>query len=508
MTRQAGARSDRGTRHPHRQIVVAALTALALLLLTACSSTGENPPPLSSPTSSGLPTGSSTTLTTGPASAPPTAAPAGTTPVGAKWDWARFDAYQPYLAGLKGGYTYYEFVWCDIEPTPGQPDWSTIDQVVERTKSLDMTLLLKIRVGMCAATDGQPQFSRGANKTESGMPKNLGAYQAFITAVVKRYAPQGVTEFALENEVNSPSYWGGTPAQLKTLITAGAQAIRAGSPQAKVVDFGLSSTTYGYGIADRLLKAGNEQGAVDAWNSYNERRIGTRGNKIPRVTSAADLQAVLDSDQGRRNLTYLTMATDLARAKVVDVRQIHFYEKWSSVPDLMAYLAASTPPGTPIEAWEVGRFFRGSDTDDATTTGEVMQTMSGLLASGVRVAIWLPLAVNPDGRNPDEPRFGLLDPSGSVRPAGQMITDLATASRGATAVPVSKGGLTGVGYDGAGGSVLFVWGATAPVTVPPGTKAAGPGQAPRPVSGTVDAATAPVQLRTDTSVSAILASQK
>lgn len=499
-------------RRPRRVAFVAALAAVAMLALGACTSGGgDGPvttqPPSSNSTSRGGPTGggSSSTGTTGAPTGPQAG---GVTPVGAKWDWARFESYKPYLATLKGGYTYYEFVWCDIEPTQGQVDWSSVDKVVERTRSLDMTLLLKIRVGMCWATDGEPQFSRGSNKTESALPNDLAAYQAFITAAVKRYAPLGVTEFALENEINSPSYWGGTPEQMKSLVTAGAQAIRAGSSQAKVVDFGLSSTTYGYGIADRLLKAGDTQGAVDAWNSYYERRIGTRGDKIPNVTDAAGLQAVLDSEQGKRNLTYLAMATELAQSKVVDVRQIHFYEKWSSVPALLTYLKATTPAGTPIEAWEVGRFLKGDDSDNAATTGEVVQTMSQLLAGGIKVAIWLPLAVNPEGRNPDEPRYGLVDPSGSVRPAGKVVSDLATASRGATAVPVAQNGLTGVGYDTEGGSVLFVWGGSSPVTVPSGSMAGAAGDDVRDVSGTVDAAPVPVQIRTDESVAGLLGSQK
>lgn len=502
-------------------VVLGTLCALLLVTASACSpATNDGPSPtaqksIASSTAPRPPAGS-----TPPAGAvPPAAAPAaGVTPVGAKWDWARFDQYRPYLSTLKGGYTYYEFVWCDVEPTQGRRDWSSVDRVVKNTRSLDMTLLLKIRVGKCWATEGAPQYERGANKTESGAPKDLATYRAFITEAVKRYAPQGVTEFALENEVNSPSYWGGTPEQLRALIDTGAAAVRAGSATAKVVDYGLSSTTYGYGIAARKLQAGDTQGAVEAWNRYYERRIGTRGDKIPRVTDAASLQAVLDSEQGRRNLTYLDMATELARSKVIDVRQIHFYEKWSSIPDLMTYLRATTPAGTPIEAWEVGRFLKGpkgGGPDDqsagasgSAVTDEVMQSMAGLLAGGVRVAIWLPLAVNPQGRNPDEPRYGLVDPSGTVRSAGKVVTELASASRGAQAVPVARDGITGVGYDSAGGSVLFLWGAKKPLSLPSGATMARPGAAQGSGAGTPADPTTPVQVRSSSSVASFLGEQK
>lgn len=501
-------------RTPGTRPAAALAAGAAVLAVTLAACTTDPPAPPTTGTSTAATGSTGTSGATGTTPAPPTTGGTstpvanGVTPVGAKWDWARYDVYKPYLAGLKGGYTYYEFVWCDVEPSEGQTNWSTIDRVVERTRALDMKLLLKIRVGMCWATDGEPQYARGAGKTESGMPKDLAKYEQFITSAVQRYAPQGVTEFALENEINSPSYWGGTPEQMKTLITAGAKAVRAGSPQVKVVDFGLASTTYGYGIADRLLKGGDTQAAVAAWNAYFERRIGTRGDKIPKVTDAASLQAVLDSEQGRRNLTYLAMATELAESKVVDVRQIHFYEKWSSVPDLLAYLKATTPAGTPIEAWEVGRFLRGDDSDDAATTGEVVQTMSGLLAGGIKIVIWLPLAVNPEGRNSDEPRFGLVDPSGDVRPAGKIVTELATASRGTTAVPIAKNGVTGVGFDTAEGSVLFVWGGQGPVSLPSGSSAAAVGQGALATTTTADPAASPVQIRTGSSVSDFLGSLK
>ncbi len=502
----------------HRRPVLRRLAAVvaAALLATVASSCSSDPQP--PPAATGATTTTTTQPSTGGATSGTAPAPTGTstgtvlpdgvTPVGAKWDWARYSSYEPYLQTLKGGYTYYEFVWCDIEPSPGTYSWSAVDRVAERTKALGMTLLIKIRVGLCWATDGEAQYARGAGKTESGMPKDLSTYADFISTAVKRYAPLGVTEFALENEVNSPSYWAGTPDQMEQLITAGAAAIRSASPQAKVVDFGLSSTTYGYGIANRLLEAGDTQAAIASWNSYYERRIGTRGDKIPRVSDEAGLKAVLGSEQGVRNLAYLALDTRLAEAKVVDVRQIHFYEKWSSVPDLMAYLEATTPAGIPIEAWEVGRFFRDDTSDEQTAAGEATQTMAGLLAAGVTVAIWLPLAVNPQGRNPDEPRYGLLDPSGSVRPSGTVMTEMAKASRGATTVvPISGPTLFGVGFEQSGSSTLFVW-SKGPVSVPSGASAARAGTQPVAGTGSIDASTGPVQITTSESVASFLGSQK
>ena len=73
------------------------------------------------------------------------------------------------------------------------------------------------------------------------------------------------------------------------------------------------------------------------------------------IRDRAGLEQALTSEQGARNLTYLALMNDLAGRKVVDVRQIHFYETYSSVPALFSYLRADHTASTPIEAWEVGR---------------------------------------------------------------------------------------------------------------------------------------------------------
>jgi hypothetical protein len=149
--------------------------------------------------------------------------------------------------------------------------------------------------------------------------------------------------------------------------------------------------------------------------------------------------------------------SDLRRRGVVDVRQIHFYEKYTSVPLLFSYLRATTPPGTPIEAWEVGSFFRGGSTDDASRTNEVLKTLSLVLAQGARVAIWLPLAFDPGGRNPDEPRLGLLEPDGTVRDAGRIFQSLLAASMGAKVTGISQEGLSGVAFGTKAGTTAFAW---------------------------------------------------
>src|SRR5947207_6159351 len=95
------------------------LSLLALALIgTACSSGGGSAAPTSTTTAAPLPTLGKPN------------------PLGAKWDWARVDKYKPYLASLAGGATFYDFSWCDVEPTEGKRDWSTVDEVARNARDL------------------------------------------------------------------------------------------------------------------------------------------------------------------------------------------------------------------------------------------------------------------------------------------------------------------------------------------------------------------------------------
>ncbi len=429
-----------------RALVVLACVAAIAVALAACSQSGAGRGARRQPTAPSVTT---------PA---PGDSPTGLSPFGAKWDISRRTSFDSYLESLRGTATYTEVVWCKVEQSPGRRDWSKVDDVLAAAQQHGIELYLKIRVGACWATGGSGKVVRGsANKTESAMPSDMSAYAAFVRELVQRYSTRGVRTYAVENEVNSQSFWAGSTAQYVALTRAAAQVIRATDPQAQVADAGMSSTTYGYGIADRLLKAGQTQAAIDAWNTYFQRRIGTRGDQVPRVTSTGQLQAVLASEQGARNLAYLDVARQLARQQVTDIRQIHFYEPWQAVPLLQSYLTATTPAATPVQAWEVGSFWKDASATDASRAADMVRTLTLLLAGRVSRAIWLPLATSGDNRRGQEIRYGLLAPDGGMRPSGAAMQLLVSASRDARLSRVSSGGLQGLAFVRKTTSALVVW---------------------------------------------------
>ncbi|RKR91231.1 hypothetical protein BDK92_5624 [Micromonospora pisi] len=495
-------------RGGRRLRVASAVLAAALLVTAGCTADGDDPPP--APPSAGIPSGTP---------APGDAGPGGTVdrvgnPFGAHWDWSRYQQFAPYLAKIGGSATYEEISWCEIEPNPGQADWAALDQIATRSRDLGITLHLKIRTGVCWATGGTAKYTRGtANKTESAMPADLAAYQRFVGSVVSRYAPYGVREYAIENEVNAPSYWAGSPEDYVRLVKAAAETIRATDPKALVVDSGISSVAYGMGVADRLLQAGRVPDAIAAYQAYFQRRIGTRGQQIPTVTTEAQLRKALGTDVNSRSLRFLAATESLLADRTVDVRQLHFYEHFNGVAPLLDYLRTKTPAGVPIQAWEVGQFWRDADGDPASRAAEMVKTVTLLVAGGIGEISWLPLAYNPNNAAGSEVRYGLLDPDGTEREAGRMMASLAEAARDATVTPLPAsvaGRLNGVAFVRGGASTLVLWSASnTPVTVPaaPGGLSGAVGAPLRAAGGGGTTVTdTPLLLRADQPVDKILAS--
>jgi hypothetical protein len=398
----------------------------------------------------------------------------GAHPLGFKWDWPRVDRYVPFLTQAAGGATFYELVWCEVEPRPGQRDWSRVDEVARSADALGYGLFLKLRVGTCWATGGKGGRERGERrKTASALPADLGAYEDFVRAAVTRYSARGVHEYAIENEVNAPIQWDGTAQDYERLAVVAARAIRAADPDARVLDSGISSTGYGTVVAARLLAQGQPDQAVAAYRRWYARRFGVRADDFPEVADAAQLRSVLAGDRARRDAELVAVTVGLAQRHVVDAWQAHFYEPWDNAGTLLAYLRDSLPQGFPVEAWEVGLFWPQGAGDRRAQAAEAAKLVSRLLTGGVTRVIWLPLAYNPEGRHDSEVRYGLLDPGGGVRPAGRVLGDLAQAAREAKWRPPARPGISGIVVERPGRVLALLWSerpTTWPGTAPPGVE--------------------------------------
>jgi hypothetical protein len=429
-----------------RLLVISACIAV-VGLLSGCTTSNPTGP---------TPTGT-VAVSPQPTQRPISRALPGTTPIGAKWDWPRYNVFAPYLGTMTGGFTTYEVVWCNIEAEPGRWRWADVDKVVEQTRAMGISVGLKLRVGACWATTSGAINVRGKRgKTESVPPTDMTQYETFIRRAVKRYAPLGVHEWAIENETNSDAMWRGTIDEYVQLAQTASKNIHRIDPDAVVVDPGLSSSTDGIGVVAWLLDQGRADQALAAYNTYFARRTQSR-DQLPPAASLPALRAIMADSKATSALAWLEMDRRLLQEGVFDVRQVHFYETWVNVPVLMAWLSTQDPPRTPVEVWEVGQYWIDSTATDQSRAEEAVKTLVLFLGSGARRVVWLPLSYNPDGRNADEPRYGLVDPNGTVRPAGAAVADLTALARGADVTPVSRSGVQGVILTRGDVSSLILW---------------------------------------------------
>lgn len=381
-------------------------------------------------------------------------------PLGFKWNWAQFSLLEPYLRDSGGGTTFYEFSWCDVEPTRGGHDWTRIDDVVQATRELGYELMLKVRVGSCWVTGDQHRAARrGGRKLPSAMPEDLASYQAFIGTVVRRYSAVGVRVYALENEVDSPLSWSGTVDQYRRLVISGAEAARRADPQARVLDAGITSISYGPAVAGWLLERGDTDGAVDFYQGVFRRRVERSGFVFPPARDAETLKRVLRTERAVRARDYLQATFGLIEERVVDAYQLHYYEPWDHLLPVLAYLRSNLGANVPIEGWEIGVAWPGDSYDEQVHADETVKLLITLLGSDVQPAVYLPVAWTPDGKTRNEIWRGLLLPDGGRRPAARALSSLAelVSRPGARWRLLRRPGVTGAAFEEGGTTTLIVW---------------------------------------------------
>jgi len=437
------------------------------------------------------------------ASPGPVGQPVTGTPLGVKYARVAYDQYKSYLGQLGSVATFYEAVWCDTEKTEGKYDWSELDEVAAQAKAFGQELMLKVRVGSCWATGGQVGEQRGAKKkTASAPPADLAKYDAYVTALVDRYGPQGVHEWAIENEINSPDQWAGTSQQYYDLVKHAAGVIRKAQPNAVVLDSGISSPTMGSAMVYRLLQAGKDAEAMAAYQTYFARRHSTRVKDYPAVTSVDQLKALAAKEKWSHNEDVVATTFRLAHDHVIDRLQVHFYERWDAAPLLMQFVRSNIPTGMPAEAWEVGLFDVDDKMSEAQLTEEMTKTVSELLSFGAARVLWLPLAADPNGAGNAEKRFGLLEPNGAERPVAQAFAQLVRISNAATLRPVTAPGLLGFVASRGDESAVVAWSKQGDVDAPwaSSTKTALDGTStPTTANGTTAIGSSPVLVELPTS---------
>jgi hypothetical protein len=145
-----------------------------------------------------------------------------------------------------------EFPWEDIEihakgdfedrrHEPYRSAWDKYDQIVDLAEQNGMELIVRL--------SNPPGWTRAVGEGENNVdtfapPDNVQDYADFVTAVASRYAGR-VQYYQLWNEPNIYPEWGSgaiNPEAYVELLKAGAEALRAADPDAKIILGALAST--------------------------------------------------------------------------------------------------------------------------------------------------------------------------------------------------------------------------------------------------------------------------
>ncbi len=376
-------------------------------------------------------------------------------PFGIKWDWSQAREHAAFLSRVAGGATWFSVTWCDVEASKGIRDWRRNDAVVEAAQKLGYEMYLRLRVGSCWATGGRAGSSR--RSAPSAPPKDRKAYERFVAEAVARYSVKGVHTWAIENEINARNFWTGSTAEYEALAEAVAPVVRRSDPKARIFDAGLSSEGYGVAIAQRLMDDGREDEAVAFYRAYYARRFIEPRFIFKQISTPAGLRKVLNSPRARRAKWALRVTAGLLERKVIDGFQLHFYERFDHLDDVLRHIKRDLKIGAPIEAWEVGVAWPGKDYDARAHGVETAKLLSSLLAAGIRRAIYLPLRFSET--RPREIWRGLFDTDDAPRPASEAYETLVERMSGGSGwAPVAGRRLNGVVFLGEGSvTTAVVW---------------------------------------------------
>jgi len=140
--------------------------------------------------------------------------------------------------------------WSQVEATKGVYNWKALDTSVKTAQLHGIKDILLV-------LGGTPSWN--ATKIKAGdypvpgaasTPKDLGAWDRFVTSVVKRYKGR-ITSYQIWNEASLAMFWNGSPETLAKMTKSASDIIKRYDPKAKVVS--ASTTVRLAGAFDRFF---------------------------------------------------------------------------------------------------------------------------------------------------------------------------------------------------------------------------------------------------------------
>lgn len=129
--------------------------------------------------------------------------------------------------------------WRDIEPEPGELDFTTLDAIIDALDNHGLQILLTVTAA--------PDWARSIQE-EDGPPDDFALFSDFMSTLAARYAGR-VDAYQIWSEPNIRNRWKSTvhpinPNSYIALLRQSQQAVRAADPDALVISAGLAVTGF------------------------------------------------------------------------------------------------------------------------------------------------------------------------------------------------------------------------------------------------------------------------
>jgi len=150
------------------------------------------------------------------------------------------------------------FGWDGIEPQRGRFELAFWDAFMAETTAVG------VRVIPYVAYTPRWEAPAGASDYWRRPPRDLDAFAGAMRVLAGRYRGQ-IASWEIWNEPDNPDFWRGSVADYVALLAAGARAVRAADPQAKVVLGGIAGHPQ---FAAEVLARPEIAGLVDVVNAH------------------------------------------------------------------------------------------------------------------------------------------------------------------------------------------------------------------------------------------------
>lgn len=158
------------------------------------------------------------------------------------WDETAAGLHMDWVRLMVFSHVKQTFAWKDLEPAPGQWDFTRADAIVDEVTGRGLQLVVRLSD---APTWTHPNVPRYTNaEIVDAPPDDLALWGDYCGRIAARYAGR-VSAYQIWNEPNLSREWGGRepdPPGYVALLQTCSQAIRAADPAAILISAGMAPT--------------------------------------------------------------------------------------------------------------------------------------------------------------------------------------------------------------------------------------------------------------------------